>query len=132
MNGTNADTIYINGSSDTLHTTLVGLSNLDKATSRRYDIEFKTMYFFVQNNDGEYEQVTAEIPMLFIQAENIDTFESDFAKSNKTALNSKSVTLTVTSSQIQAINYGYTVVLPVYDKLKNAVTHNDIINYCKK
>ena len=132
MNGTNADTIYINGSSDTLHTTLVGLSNLDKATSRRYDIEFKTMYFFVQNTDGEYEQVTAEIPMLFIQAENIDTFESDFAKSNKTALNSKSVTLTVTSSQIQAINYGYTVALPVYDKLKNAVTHNDIINYCKK
>lgn len=134
MNGTNSDTIYINGSSDTLHTTLVGLAGITsgKATSRRYDIEFKTMYFFVYNEETEkYESISMEIPMLFIQTEHVESFESDFAKSNKTALSSNKVTLTVENSDFEAILYGYEVLLPIYDMIKDAITRETIIEYCK-
>ncbi|MBQ8341926.1 MAG: hypothetical protein IJY22_06105 [Clostridia bacterium] len=59
MNGTNADTIYINGiDDDTLHTKLMGISFGGKLASRRYDVEFKTVYGYIYNSEtGEYEEV---------------------------------------------------------------------------
>ena len=133
MNGTNADTIYINGSSDTLHTKLVGILGGKKALSRRFDIEFKTMYFFIQNSEtGEYESVSMEIPMLFIQVEYFDNFADDFKSANKSALGSNNVSLNVKTTDINAINYGYNVLLPEFDILKSLITHQDIIDFCKQ
>lgn len=141
MNGTNADTIWINGfggEEETIHTTLMAAGLFDRlgttaqAASRRYDVEFKTMYFFVFNEDTEeYESVTCEIPMLFIQEEAYEVFDANFEKANEAYLDRDGVSLAVTAEDKAAIDFGYNVLLPIYDELKEAITHEHIINYCK-
>ena len=131
VNGSNADTIYINGfTNDSIHTTLVGgLSG--KMFSRRYDIEFKTMYFWVYDaTTGEYTEESCEIPMLFIQRENIGSFEADFEKSNGDFLSTGGVTLLTSDKTLSVIARVYEFILPVYDKIKDAVTAQDITEYC--
>ena len=134
MNITNPDTIYINGiSDDTLHTKTMGFSFGGKFASRRYDIEFKTVYGYTYNTDtGEYEEVTYEIPMIFIQEEVIDTFEEDFVEKNEDALGAGGVTLLVYTDDFNAIKRGYEVLLPIYDEVKDAVTQQMISDYCKQ
>ncbi len=130
-NKTNPDTIYINGSSDTIHTKLVILP-LKKGASRRFDIEFKTMYFYTYNSSTEeYEEVSCEIPMMFIQEENLDSFEEDFESENKNSI-SGNISLNVSTADKSAVNYGYYTLLIAYDKLIDAVSFEDISNYCSK
>ncbi len=131
MNGTNADTIYINGSDDTLHSKLVGLKSVKKAGSRRFDIEFKTMYFFQYDEEKEkYESVEIEIPMLFVQEEMLEDFEEDFAKVNEEALDGESVSLTVSTTDLEEIEYGYYTLLESYDLIKDIVSFENIKILC--
>lgn len=130
--GTNADTIYINGyTNDHIHTALVGTDNYKKGASRRFDIEFKTMYFYQYNQaKEEYEEVKMEIPMMFIQEEYVDSFEELFKEKNPNSVTS-TVSLNVSSTTKNAVAFGYYTLLEEYDKLMNAVTQEDIINFCK-
>lgn len=131
MNGTNADTIYINNSSETIHTKLVGLSDLKKSPSRKFDIEFKTQYYYKYNpSTEEYEKISCEVPMIFIQEEQIDSFEKDFNDANEKSLSS-TVTLNVSTSVKNAVKYGYYTLLQAYDVIKDNVTFASITNYCK-
>ena len=132
-NGSNADTVYINGyTDDTLHTKLMGLSHGTKLASRRFDIEFKTMYFYTYNADAEeYEAVSYEIPMIFIQEEVISSFEADFVEKNEDALDGEAVDLRVNADDLAAITRGYQILLPIYDEKKDAVTYQMIMDYCK-
>jgi len=132
MNGTNADTIYINGSNDTIHTKLVGILGGKKAASRRFDIEFKTMYFYNYNTEKEeYEKVSCEVPMLFVQEEYADTFEEDFENANESSL-TQNVIINVSNNDKTAINYGYYTLLQAYDIIKDKVSFDNITEYCKK
>ncbi len=81
-NKLNADTIYINGSATPIKTKLIGGLSVD-ALSRRFDIEFKEVWYFQTGTDGKPEKVKTEIPMLFIQQDNIETFDDDFLDENK-------------------------------------------------
>lgn len=68
---------FVNGRSDEFATKR-------KITSRRYDIEMRTQYFYVLSEDGEsYEEIAIQIPMLFVQEENLDTLTEDIAEKNK-------------------------------------------------
>lgn len=69
--------------------------------------------------------------MIFIQEEFLSSFESDFYDKNKSALTG-AVTLNATSADKNAVNYGYYTLLTEYDKLKDAVTHKQITDYCKQ
>ena len=131
-NKTNPDTIWINGSSDTLHTKLyLGISL--KAGSRRFDIEFKDVYFFNYDEEKEkYVEVCMEIPMLFVQEEKLEDFESDFNKANEDALGDAEVTLNVAPAVTEAIAHGYNNLLPVYDEQRELITKEMIQNYCKQ
>ena len=131
MNGVNPDTIYINGFSgeDTIHTMLVGLSIISKSTSRRFDIEFKTMYFWQYDEEKkDYVSVSAEIPMIFIQEEFVDDFEDNFKDKNKAYLNGGKVTLLVADKDFAVIDYAYSELLPKYDASKDIVTRQYIIS----
>ena len=72
-NDKNDNDVYINGSSVFFAPawnaiTVLGIS---KKTSRKYDIEFRTRYFYSQNSTtGEYEKHEVLIPMMFIQEDN--------------------------------------------------------------
>lgn len=131
----NPDTIYINGIGDTaISTKILGPTfGLKKTGSRRYDIEFKTVYGYVYNTDTkEYEEVKYEIPMLFVQEEVIATFESDFEDKNSSLLDDDGVTLLIALDDFNAIERGYEVLLPLYDATKDAVTYQMITDYCKE
>ena len=89
------------------------------------------MYLYQIDSDENYVVVEVEVPMIFIQAEYYDDFNEEFSDKNKTALNNQDVMLEVTPEDLAAINFGYAEVLPVYDTLKDIVSKEYIINYCK-
>src|SRR5699024_5906997 len=98
-----------------------------KTASRRYDVEFKTMYFYVYDSEAEeYVSTESEIPMLFIQEEHFDEFEDDFMEQNDFAAK-----LDVSQSVRDAVEYCYYGMLAQYDGLKDAVTHEDVQAYCQ-
>ena len=76
--------------------------------------------------------MSCEIPMLFVQEEVYDSFGDDFSDANEDALSGSTVELEIGTADIAAIDLGYEVLLPVYDTLKDAVTQQDIINYCSQ
>lgn len=126
MSGTNPDTIWINGRTEKLHTTLVGGFS-KKSASRRYDIEFKEMCFYRYNDENqEYEKVVCEIPMMFIQEQQADAFEANFKDKNEVT-----VSLNVSASTKKAVNYGYYDLLATFDAIKGLVDINTIGDYCK-
>lgn len=131
-NWLNADTIWINGSeTEALHSKSVTLTD----RSRRFDIEFKTVYAWKEttNADGvvEYEKAKFEIPMLFVQRKCLDTFDADFSDKNSNSLGGESVTLTSSAQAQAAVAYGYTQLLPVYETVKENVTYAEIKKYCE-
>ena len=130
-NGTNPDKIWINGCEDTLHSKLYGGWST-KTASRRFDIEFKEVYFFNYDEEsGEYTAASMEIPMLFIQEEKLADFVNDFSKENEVALDGAKVALTTSSAVKEAIAYGYDELLPIYDEAKDSVTKENIQEWCK-
>lgn len=130
----NADTIYINNATESIHSKIVGGNIIKDAkfSSRRFDIEFKKMYFYVYDQASEeYSQVSCEIPMLFVQEENFDTFIEDFSDVNSDFLTGN-ISLLVSSSDKQAVEFGYYTLLEDYEIIKEAVTFESITNYCKE
>ncbi len=126
-NGSNADTIYINNASKAIHSKNVSLTDW----SRRFDIEFKTMYFYSYNEDKEeYDQVKIEIPMVFIQEDYLSTFIEDFSEENEDYLPGN-ITLNVNKSDKEAVSFAYSDLLSLYDEMKSKVTYDSIKNYCK-
>lgn len=139
-NGVNADTIYINDYTESaINSMMVNANAFKLDTSRRFDIEFKTVYAWKENEktdeDGnkttEYEQVKFEIPMLFVQRKCLDTFEKDFSDKNGKRLGGvASVELKGSAEAQAAVAAGYTILLPEYEKMKDSVSHEAIIAYC--
>lgn len=130
MNGTNADTIYINGATTPIKSSHVKWP-INKAGSRKFDIEFKKTYFYKYDSESEkYKEITCEIPMVFVQAEQIDDFVADFFKANKSYL-SGDISLNVSSADKKAVDYAYTTLLDSYDSVKDGVTFDDIKDFCK-
>ena len=128
QNGINPDTIYINSSEDTIHTKTVSLTDW----SRRFDIEFKTVYAYTYNaQTAEYEQVEFEVPMAFIQEKYADDFAKDFEEKNGKSVNSGDVKINVSADAKAAVNYGYKTLVENYKQIKDEVTYQTIIDYCK-
>ena len=75
--------LYVNGSSSEWETKNVGGFSL-KALSRRFDIEFRTQYFYSYDAANDtYVKYALSIPMLFVQEENYDTLVDDIKAENK-------------------------------------------------
>ncbi len=124
QNAMNADTIYINGSAEAIKTKLVGITGGSKATSRRYDIEMKDVWYIVaENKDGEitYKKQKTAIPMLFVQREQLTKLSADFNEKNGVALTVKSDT--------NAITQNFDLLSDSFIELKDAVSYDSIIAY---
>ena len=129
LNGLNADSIYINGAAELLKSEKIGGFNL-KRESRKYDIEFKTMYFYTYDEENEeYVSVEMEIPMFFVQEECLEDFEDDFSNANEDYLEGN-VSLLVFVSDYAATEYAYTTLLTAYDLIKDLVSADDIKEFC--
>ena len=81
-----ASKLYVNGSSSEWEPKYVGGFSL-KALSRRFDIEFRTQYFYSYDAANDtYVKYALSIPMLFVQEENYDTLVDDVKAENKVAI----------------------------------------------
>ncbi len=124
-NDKNPDSIYLNGSEKVFLQEFN--SKLGIKTSRQYDIEFKTMYFYkeVEGETGKYELVEQKIPMLFVQRANLNDYVSDIKKNNDG--------LTVVNNSLSADNAviaaAYNTYLPVYKQLKEKITYEITVEY---
>ena len=128
-NDLNADSIYINGATELLETKKIGGFNL-KTASRRFDIEFKTMYFYNwDETKQEYVSVEMEIPMLFIQEENYEDFITDFNNVNGDFIDGSALLL-VYQADLSEIDFAYSDLLAVYDVIKDLVTADTIKDFC--
>ncbi len=113
---------FVNGSSTEWASKEVGGFSLKKA-SRRFDIEFRTQYFYRYNAETEkYEEVKVSVPMLFVQEENYSTLTSDVASVNS------GVTLSVTldSARLQKIEDDYDTLVDVFIAHKDAISEDAI------
>ena len=113
---------YINGSSTAWEAEKVGGIS-KKRESRRFDIEFRTQYFYVYNAQEEtYEVVKAQIPMFFVQEENYSTLVADVANANNI-----NITVTLPGAKLNKLQADYDAYVDVFIENKAAVTEDIII-----
>lgn len=127
VNGINADTIFISGSEEAIHTKLMmTLGGLSKATSRRFDIEMKEVWYVVAETDGDkvnYKTQKTTIPMLFVQSEALATFGEDFLASNKSCM---TVAPSVKASVAEEVHVQFEAHKTLLDSVKNNVDYTAI------
>ena len=122
-NGQNPHTVYINGSTDAFEAKKVGGLSL-KTASRRYDIELRSQYFYYLNSDNEYCVLELKIPMLFIQAENLETLKDDIEDKNDITFN-----LNVSEANQKILMDEYEESLEKFDTSKEQFTIEYITNF---
>ncbi len=116
-----AAAFFINGSNTPWTYTKVSMFN----QSRRYDIEFRTQYFYVYNAEEDtYTVVSVLIPMLFVQEDHMGTLSSDIKKAN--GIN---VTLTAKDEDIEKIQSDYATLVEIFAKNKDIYTEDTIVAY---
>jgi hypothetical protein len=77
------DKIYINDLFDKWETKNYGISGGAKAASRRYDIEFRTQYFYYYDSVNKIcKKEKIQVPMLFVQEEVFDDLTKDVKGKN--------------------------------------------------
>lgn len=112
---------YINGSSTAWEAKEISLIN----RSRRFDIEFRTQYFYYYDVETEkYEVIEASVPMLFVQEEQLDNLESDVS-----ATNDVNITVSVDENDLAKIMLDYDLLIPVFIENKELVSEQLIIDY---
>lgn len=80
----NKHDVYLNGSTNEFVPVKNKIAFVE--TSRKFDIEMKTVYYLQETTEGDkviYEVVETEIPMLFVQKGNVEDFSSDIVGANK-------------------------------------------------
>lgn len=103
--------IYVNGSA----TAWTAKKNL---LTRRFDIEFRTQ--FVYSYDAETDKYTkhaVEVPMIFIQEENYETFVKDVK-----ATNNIDIAINVLDKDLKKILADYDELIPVFIENKDKIT----------
>ncbi len=114
---------YVNGSAEEFKAKKVGGISL-KTASRRYDIEFRTQYFYAIEND-EIVEVEVKTPMLFVQEEQYDTLTKDIAGENA----GLDVSVTLADAHLNKIKTDYATLVDEFIKNKDNVTVDSIIAF---
>lgn len=117
---------YINGCDTPWETKVMGLSaGLKKAGSRRFDIEFRTQYFYYYDSDNKcYVRAEARVPMLFIQEEVFDSMTSDINEKNNVMISVKT-----NSDELTRLKTEYAEKVTLLGKNKDKYTVEWIIEY---
>ena len=123
QNGMNMDKIFINGSSETIHTKIISITN----PSRRFDIEMKDVYFYRYDTENEkYEKVKESIPMLFVQRDMKKDFGADFYDKNKNCGMTVKPEILVKNEEISWLNSAFDNLNSAFTELKRSVNYADI------
>lgn len=123
LENSNPHLIYLNGSSTTFVAKIVGGFST-KMLSRRYDIELRKQYFYYQNGE-EIVQIALNVPMLFVQEEQISTLVNDINTSNAGLTFGFNVSLT-TQNQIMS---DYDTLIDPFNAQKEEYSVQNILDY---
>ena len=119
--GENEAKIYINDLSSLWETKKVGVIN----SSRRFDIEMRTQYVYSYDAKNEkYIVHQIMVPMMFVQEEYLDTFESDVSSANDV-----NVSIDVDEDDIDKIIEDYKMLVPIFEENKDNTSSEDIVEY---
>ena len=118
--------IYLNNSStkfEPAYNKILGVN-----TSRKFDIEMKTVYYVVKTIDGEnenYSVVETEIPMLFVQNKNAATFSADIITENTSMFTSSPI---LPSAKMQVANANIDNFVETLEVVKEVLTYQELKN----
>ncbi len=119
--------VYLNGSSSLLSPTYN--TKLSVKTSRKYDIEYRTRYYYTYDAEtGTYVSNAVQVPMMFIQeGDNYNSFSSDILKDN-------GITASVSLPQIHLnkILSDYDTLIDIFIVNKDAMSSEAIISYLEQ
>ena len=114
--------LFVNGSDDAWESKTVGLEDLKKFASRRFDIEFRKQYYCYYDAENEaYVSVAVDVPMLFVQEEVYDDLVSDVKKTN--GIN---ISVGIDSADMSKLLADYDALVTVFAEGENAVSSSDI------
>ena len=125
-NDLNANNVYVNGSSALFTPTYN--KKLVVKTSRKYDIELRTQYFY--GKDGsDFTCYETKIPMMFIQDDHDDyTNYSDFPSDIKSE-NKISASVSLSNQILSKIRSDYDTLIPVFKENKARFSSNEIVSF---
>lgn len=124
----NKHLIYVNNQSTVFKTKTFGGFTL-KNLSRRYDVEFRTQYFYYLDMNNELKSKSVLIPMLFIQQEKRTELLTDVMKENSYLL---TFNLNVTEANQNNIITAYETLVDPFILQKDEITVSVIIEYIGK
>ena len=117
--------IYINRSANKWTPVKYGLSGGLKSNSRRFDIEFRTQYFYYYDADNEkYEKIKAEIPMLFVQEEVFSSLTADVMSANNV-----NISIVTNSADLNTLKSEYYAKIDLIKENKGKYSVDMIIAY---
>ncbi len=124
--GQNSHKVYVNNSASVFEP--MRNSVLTVQTSRKYDIELRTQYFYGYDEEGTLTKYEVNIPMMFIQdGDNYNTYEKDIKSKNK--ITSKVVMDDIILNKIRT---DYEELIPLFINNKTLVSSTVIEDYIGK
>lgn len=115
---------FVNGSEDEWESKNVGGVGT-KMFSRRFDIEFRTQYVYAYDKANEtYIEYTIQVPMLFIQEENFNTFAEDVKSTNEVTLS-----VAVENGDLSKLLEDYDTLIPIFVQNKEKITVEVILDF---
>ena len=119
--------VYLNGN-DTLLSPTYNTKVFVK-TSRKYDVELRTQYFYGKNADGDIVEYKTNVPMMFIQQDNDkDTNFSDFPSDMKKD-NGLTVSVSLSTTYLNKIIQDHASLTEVFKSNKELVDSQKIKSY---
>ena len=115
---------YVNNLSKAWDQKTMGSNFGYKVASRRYDIEFRTQYFYAEQG-GEVVEVAVKVPMLFVQEEVYDTITADIAEKNSGV----NASVTVSATNINKQKSDYATLVDEFIDNKAEITMEQIIAF---
>ena len=124
-NGNVPAKLYLNNSTEPFANKKVGGWS-EKILSRRFDIEFRTQYFYAYDQTAdEYVKIELSVPMLFVQEECFDTLASDVLSVN----DNLSISLAVDAADLNYIQSEYDEKIEIFVANKDMYSVDFILNF---
>ena len=119
--------VYLNGSSSLLKPTYN--SKLTIKTSRKYDIEYRSRYYYTYDLENEkYIANEVKVPMMFIQeGDNFNSFETDIKNDNKL-----DASVQLSKIYLNKILDDYDTLIDVFIQNKDNMSSEMIISYLEQ
>lgn len=115
---------YVNNSNTAWESITVGGWG-SKTASRRFDIEFRTQYFYSYDANAEtYTKHAVQVPMFFVQEENFETLTEDVKKANNIT-----VSVSIDSEDLNKIQADYDKYVDIFIVNKDLISEEVIVAY---